>query len=271
MATAVEEAKKVEPKPHISPSQLNMFARCPAQYERRYIKGEIIPPGIAMLQGSAVHKGAEVNFEQKIESREDLPEREIIDVAASAFDVNQAAGYQFTPDEESIGSKKVLGRALDQVVAMAAMHARHQAPAYQPIAVEHYCRIELPQASRDIVAISDLWDDQDRVIDFKTAKRKSRQGDVDSSVQLTVYAAAFQIEQGHLPREVRLDVLVKTATPTRQVLSGARTLPDLQALVNRVNETLRQIEAGIFPPCAPDHWMCDPRYCGYYHTCPYVH
>jgi len=40
----------------ITQSMLGMFLRCPHQFERRYLRGEIIPPGIAARRGSATHE-----------------------------------------------------------------------------------------------------------------------------------------------------------------------------------------------------------------------
>ena len=60
-----EEPKKIE-KPYISPSQLNTFENCGEAYKRRYLDKEIIPPVVAALRGTGVHRGAEMNFVQKI-------------------------------------------------------------------------------------------------------------------------------------------------------------------------------------------------------------
>jgi hypothetical protein len=43
----------------ITQSMLGMFLRCPHQFERRCLLGEIIPPGIAARRGSATHKAAQ--------------------------------------------------------------------------------------------------------------------------------------------------------------------------------------------------------------------
>jgi hypothetical protein len=257
-------------KPHLSATQLDMYARCPEQYRRRYIEGEIIPPGIALIVGGSLHKGAEVNFRQKIETHQDLPAEDIIEIAAEEFSTRTAGEYALTDDEHARGIGVVIGEAKDMTASLARVHALQQAPDYQPVSVEHTTRIVLPKASRDLLAITDLRDDQGRVTDLKTASRRLAPSAVDTSLQLTIYAAAFQVDNGQPPSEVRLDVLTKTKTPARQLLRGRRDERDLQALANRINETLRAIEAGIFPPCPTDAWVCAPKWCGYWATCPYV-
>ena len=54
------------PKPYLSPSQINMYLRCPAAYKYRYVDGLILPPKAALTRGKSVHKGQEHNYNQKI-------------------------------------------------------------------------------------------------------------------------------------------------------------------------------------------------------------
>ncbi len=263
-------------KPHIGATQQTMAGRCLEQYRRRYVLGEVIPPGIAMIQGTAVHVGAAVNFRQKIKSHNDLPCGEIVDAAVAAFDAGLAGGYVLSDDEQCRGAKIVLGEAKDQVAQLAECHADQQAPDYQPVAVEHKTRIVFPGATHDLLAITDLRDDRDRVVDFKTSGKKPPQKDADESVQLTIYAAAFQIETGRPPAEVRLDVVTKTKTAKRHVLSSTRDEHDYRALLSRTNAMLATIaaftEKGVEPwPAAPvGAWWCSDRFCGYFRSCPHV-
>jgi len=182
-------------KPHVSYSQVNMYLRCGEQYRRRYVEGEIIPPGVAMVQGRAVHRAAQANFEQKQQTHRDLPAREIVEIAAAAFEQDVQAGVWFSPEEESVGKEKVLGQAKDATVRLAQAHAQHQAPDYQPQAVEQFFRLELP-APRDVVGVVDLVDQEGRVVDLKTTTRRLSQERADKSLQLTLYAASYHQHTG---------------------------------------------------------------------------
>jgi CRISPR/Cas system-associated exonuclease Cas4 (RecB family) len=258
-------------KPYLSPSQIDMFCRCPEQWRRRYIEGERIPPGIAMLKGTGVHGAARANFQQKVESHVDLPPGDIVDAAVATFEQELHGGYQLTDDEGRRGPDIVLGEAKDEVRDMAEFFAGNQAGDYQPILVERSIRIELPQCSHDLLGVIDLADDLYRVTDFKTSKKRKSQDDADTSVQLTIYAAAFHAEMGTAPTEVRLDTIVKTAKKTeRQVLPSSRGAADFEALANRINSVAHAIQSGSFPPAPPGAWWCSPAYCGYWSTCRYV-
>jgi hypothetical protein len=266
MSTATQPTSK----PHISATQLEMFWRCPEQYRRRYIEGERLPPGVALLVGSGMHIGAQVNFAQKIETHKDLLSAHIVQAAIHGFENRVAGdGFLLSEEEASRGAKVVLGEAKDLTAKLAGAHAEHQAPDYQPVAVEHTTRIVFPNASHDLLGVTDLRDDQDRVTDFKTAKSKPPADDAERSTQLTIYAAAFQIENARPPSEVRLDVITKTKTPGRHVLVSHRDRSDFAVLANRVNVTLAAIKAGVFPPASPGNWACSAKWCGFALTCPY--
>lgn len=258
-------------KPHISPSQLESYCRCPEAYRRRYLDGQVIPPGIAQMKGTGFHRGAELNMRQKLESHRDLPTSDIVDCAIASFAENVKVGCELTADERSRGKDIVVGEAVDALRTMATVHAEKQAPEYQPVLIEEKVRIELPNAPRDLLGIIDLADDKQRVVDFKTGGKKKTQNDADDSVQLTVYAAAYHARTGRPPSELRLDTVVQTKTKTfSQVVSTTRGEPDFSALANRINAVTKSIEAGSFPPATPQSWWCSDRYCGYHSTCPYV-
>lgn len=263
--------QKTDAKPHVSASQLESYCRCPEAYRRRYLDGDVIPPGIAILKGKGFHAGAETNMRQKITTRTDLPAGEIIDAAMAAFESGTHGGYSLSDEERGRGSIAVLAEAKDDLAELAQVHAKQQAPDYQPVLVEQMVRIELPDAPRDLLGIIDLADELDRVTDFKTAGKKKSQADADDSVQLTVYAAAFHAHQGRPPSEVRLDSVVQLKTKTdRQVLVSSRTEADFSALAHRINAVTNGIQLGSFPPATPGAWWCGPKWCGYFSSCPYV-
>lgn len=258
-------------KPHLSQTQINLHNKCPAAYERRYVNGEIIPPGVSQLKGSGVHAAAENNFRQKITSHIDLPVDDMADMAVSQFEQRVAQeGVSLDPDEKSRGKLKVLGEAKDATVRMAKFHAYEQAPSYQPVLVEERVRIGLPGA-HDLVVILDLADDRDRIVDFKNGKKRYSQADVDSSVQLSVEAAGFQAITTRRPKALVLDTIVTGARQfERHKLTTTRDRDDRLALAHRVDAVSRAIQTGIFPPAAPGVWWCSAKWCGYHATCPFV-
>jgi hypothetical protein len=216
-----------------------------------------------MISGTGVHAGAEVNFRQKIETRIDLPPDDIVDASVDGFDRALAGGVEIGPDDETPD------QARDWVAKLARLYADDVAPLYQPRFVEQQVRIELP-GSHDMVGILDMADDAGRVVDLKTTSKAKSQAEADSSPQLTFYAAAHKVLTGSIASEVRLEVLVKSKAPKRVMLASRRGPADFAALANRINAATSAIAAGAFLPAEPGSWMCSPKWCGYYRTCPYV-
>jgi CRISPR/Cas system-associated exonuclease Cas4 (RecB family) len=266
--------------PHVSASQLDMLSRCGEQYRRVYLEGERLPPGIALVKGTGLHGGAETNFRQKIDSHADMKLRDIVDASVAAYDEAIAGGVSFTPGEANRGAGLVLAEGRDDVAELATVHAKHQAPQYQPLAVEQEVRLELPGKPLlgyvDLIAEANYVDGKPpaekvvAVVDLKTSGKRKSQREADTSTQLTVYAAAAPTLGIHAD-EMRLDVLVQTAGGThRQVLSTQRDSRDYAALAARLNAYHAILASGTFVPASPLSWWCSPRWCGFFRTCPYV-
>lgn len=260
----------MEKKKYLSPTQLDTYARCGEQYRRRYLLGDKVPPGIAALKGRAVHKGAETNWRQKIESHADLSASQIKEASAAAFEDEKKGGFLLTADEQSQGLQKTLGVALDRTVVLANVFAEKVAPIHQPKLVEETFRIEIPHAPFDISGRLDMMNDKNAISDLKTSGKRKSQSEVDDSVQLTIYSIGGQALTGSPVENVELDVLVDTKEPQHQKLVSTRGRKDFEALVNRINMVTRGIEAGVFTPAVPGSYYCSPRWCGYWSTCPFV-
>jgi len=255
-------------RPHVSPSALDTYLRCPEQYRRAYILKEKIPPGIALLKGSAVDAAASVNYEQKIESHEDLPEAQLLEAAATGFEEAAAGGVFFAPDEAS-AVDKTLATAKDLAIGMTRAFRREIAPKVQPKLVQPWFRIEIPKASHDLLGRIDVADAEGWVRDTKTSGKRKYQDEIDRSDQMTFYALGHRQLTGERPAGVAMDVLIGTKVPSAQILTSTRDEKDVRVLLNRVNAMLAGVKAGSFPPCAVGSWCCSPKYCGYAKDCPY--
>lgn len=261
-------------KPTLSHSRVDSYQTCGYAYYRAYIMGDYKPPGIFMLRGSGMHKAAEVNFNQKIETHKDLPLDDIIEIAVTGFEQRMVEdGLSMTPAEQKRGHKVVVSEAKDSTAVHARIFGEKQAPDYQPVWVEEKYRIELPESSHDLTGVIDIFDDQYRVMDFKTSGRKKRQADVDTSFQLQCYSLAVYKRTGAVPAEAGLDVSIHrdSGSTDRQVLTTQHTVEDLEVMVNRINAVLHGINSGVFPPAKAGSWKCTARYCGYAadQSCPY--
>jgi len=196
-----------ERKPHFSYSQMNMFQRCPKQYEYRYIKGLKMPPNIAMNSGKAIHEALEYNALHKLRTTEDIPMADLLDISGDSHD-------KYMGQVEDL-DKKAAGTNKDENQGIVTLYRRVQAPHITPIAAEREFRIELPEDDGGIYKpvigfIDSLAEVPDvrpgppggRIIaleDYKRVSRKKQQAEVDLSPQLTLYDYVYDTEVGQLP------------------------------------------------------------------------
>jgi hypothetical protein len=261
----------VNTKPYISQSQLTMFERCGEQYRRRYIMKEVIPPGITLIRGTSVHKGAQQNFTYKLKKKKDMKASDVIEIAVQTYEDELKKGILLTHDEKRIGQKKVKGITKDTIVRMTGIFCKNIAPKYMPKFVEEEHRISWPEKKYDLLAKMDICDVKDVIVDIKTSTRKKNQLEVDTSEQLSFYAMVFKALTGRLPKGVSFETIIANkGTLETQKLSSMRSLEDLRVILRRINAMVDAMDAQIFVPTSPTNWWCSPRYCGYYYQCRFV-
>jgi hypothetical protein len=252
----------------ITQSMLSMFLRCPHQFERRYLKGEIIPPGIAARRGSATHKAAQLNHEQKLHCQTDLPVGDLQDAARDHYLTLIREEGVFIPKDQLRDKDKLLASGLDATVRLTKLYRESLAPAIQPLWVEEKLTLnaglDLPLQGTIDVLTNDNW-----LPDLKTADKSKGPKDADYSLQLTFYAGLVAHQTGTWPKKVSLEILVNNKEPKLQSLPTTRGPKDWGNLLLRVNFMIAQIETGLFPPCDPSAWICSPNWCGYFWTCTY--
>ena len=253
-------------KPHLSASSLGLFAKCPEAYRRRYVEGERSKTNIAMGIGKAFHKSVEANMKSKIDHGTELPLDDLKEIGRDSL--SDAIKDCDESDDD--------GKLMKDVESQIEFHVLHQAPDYQPNAIEVPFRIELDACGHDYVGFIDmtgtLIDSGDPVIvDWKTSKKKPAKDSQHDSLQLTGYFASQAMELGEKV-ELRLDYITSGKTKrVRHVLATRRDADDVAALAQRIHIASKTIEAGIFPPAASDSaWWCGASWCQYHSTCKYV-
>jgi len=254
----------------ISASKLDTWERCRESWRRRYIEGEKVPPGVAIHRGRGPHFAAKVNFEQKVDSHRDLPVTEMVELAVEHFRESVGRGISFTREEDHVGHDVVVGRGVDSVRGLAELFAVKVAPKYQPLLVEKRFTLTLPSRGYKLNGVVDWIAEGDVVTDLKTSARKIKDVMVTRSPQLTAYALYHAGVFGHLPRKVRLEGLIDKEVPVLQTLESTRTRNDVALLLRRIDAMVAGVRSGTFGPAPFDSWKCDPRFCGFYSTCPYV-
>ena len=266
-------------KPHISISALGMAEGCGEQYRRRYVLGEKIPPGIALIVGSATHGAINADLTSKKDTGELLPDEQIADEARDAFThAVERGGILLTDEEAKLGEKQVKADGIDKAVRLSRLHHKQQAPLLQPTHIEREWWLNIDGFPFDVMGYLDIQEGLKALRDTKTSGKTpptTRVGNLelnaaDISDQLTAYVMAIKYADGQLPEKVTLDYLIDTKEPALKVFESTRREEDFMPLLERMFALSRSIEAGVFLPTQPNDWRCNPKWCGYYGTCKFI-
>lgn len=195
-------AERRPEKRHLSFTQLNMFLRCPRQYEYRYIRGIKVPPLGAMVQSRVWHETVERNYRQKIQSDRDLALGKMQEFFAAQFDVALASEeVAFEPDEKPSKLK-------DQGTAIVVAHHKTIAPEVRPLLVEERFTVDLGEDFPfDLVGVWDLVERDGSIADNKAYGKTPRHEDLDKDLQFTAYALGFRATRGEIEPGLRMDAI----------------------------------------------------------------
>jgi len=256
----------------IHQSSLSTALRCGEQFRRRYIDGEIIPPGVAAGRGTGVHEANRVNLTQKIKSGKDLSLDDLQDACRDGYMKAFRNGVYMTKEDEPAKSR-ILNDGLNDALRCTKIYRDNVAPEIEPVSVEDPFEIDvgLPLNLAGTVDIQ-----RKRIInDLKTTSMKWPEDRIKNEIQPIFYSFVKEYIEKERP-EFRYDILIarrgKDGNPTSedyQPLKLTATDKDYNALFAKISVFLKMLEAGIFPPCNPSDWVCSPKWCGYYATCIY--
>lgn len=268
-------------KPQLTVSMVEMLFRCGLQFQRRYgvrfgvwHSEEVIPPGIALGVGIAVHKSVEANLRKKMETGRPLQAGEAETVAYDHLDNMFETAEMMFSDDEAADLKGTMGAALDQAVALSRLHYAQVAPSIDPVALEEPFVIELANYPIDLAGRKDIRVKDGSLRDTKTSGKTPAETD-GWTPQMAMYSLSEKIERKALPPRVSLDFLIKTKTPKVVTLTTEKpTEAMIQPLLRRVERATEIIDAvksgkQAFAPAQANDWVCTSRFCGFAQSCPF--
>jgi len=268
-------------------SMLSMLSKCGEMARRRYVEGEKMRPGVALIVGTAVHRGADVALTRLIQTGELAPVEEVQEAAAASFEKawsgdesvrdgempdDACAGQEPLLDEEDIsrGVAVVKAEAKDEAVRLVALHRREVAPSLRPIAVERRMRLVLDGFPFDLEGTIDV-EEEHAIRDLKTSAKAPAPDLAFGNPQLAFYSMVRTAIDGKRPLFVALDVLVKNKTP-KYVQVGAPAPRTDAAILSRIERAAHVFEKEAFyptDPSGPSGWVCSSRYCPFFESCPW--
>lgn len=254
------------PVDNLSVSSINLFARCPEKWRRRYIDNEYEGPvSPAMVLGGAVGAAEGHAYQHQIDEGERPPSTLVQDVFSDEFDYR-------TESEEINWHGDTPGEAKDAGVAAVKAYDLLIVPTVTPVAVERRFQLQLEGVEWGVSGYFDVEDSDGLVRDLKVKGRKMSPADAAQDLQPTVYLLARKAE-GQPAAGFVFDTMVRTRTPYAEVVPTDRTDRQLDSFTRRLYsiaaEMAWRIDSGNWTGAAPGHWACSERMCGYFNRCEY--
>lgn len=239
---------------HMSPSAINMYLRCPRQYEYRYVKGEKVPPDGGLVAGIAFHNAAEAALITKRDEDRVVSGEEAAEIARD----EAAAGLEDAVLEEG----QTPGAIKDKAARLSEAWADQLLPEQKPVEVEQSWETMIDDVK--VVGRIDMVDENGVVKDWKTSsKAPPSPATLAANPQTGLYALANEtndVTYAYIVDNKSGVKCVEVPVP-KELTERAK---DLSAEL--VVDVATAVRKGIFPR-NQSGWWCSPRWCGYYGQC----
>jgi hypothetical protein len=246
-----------------------MWLRCGEQFRRRYIEGEVIPPGVAARRGSAVHKAAEKNHRYKMVAKADLPLEDLQETARDEYTRLVRDEGVFIPRDSLSEAEKLIAGGLDEAVMATKTYRSEVAHQIVPVQVEVTLEANPYNAPLPLRGTLDVIEEGRIITDLKTMKRKDQEW-ADRDLQPTFYSVLHWATTGHWPEQFKYHIIPPGKKALAFCMTTNRGVREGNILARYLQAFFKSLESGDFYPADPGHWVCNPEYCGYFLTCPYV-
>lgn len=259
-----------QPKRTISCSALQRYWKCPEQYRIRYqdMKGKPEPKSLALVEGSAFHAGIESAVQDKIAGVPIDLEKALVAVRRSV--VSDYENPDTPSDADELSRDIYLSGSLQRAAEAAKWYIESQMERLRPLASEESFEIPIEDTGWYLNGKIDLLETDSTIRDFKLSGRAPDVDIADKSVQLTIYALAFWLENDHkLPRSLELDYTITTKRTHGLVRASTRTEKQVLVMLERIKRTIKAIETGEFPPANPESLWCSHKWCPFFAQCPF--
>lgn len=239
----------VAPGDVLSPSQVSTITDCAYRWRAKHVLKMPEPPTSSQILGKAVHNALAANFDQKCDTKVDLPVMGVEALYREAWAV-LSAGTEFREDEDP----DELGKTGDALVSK---YMEEAAPRIEPAAVE--MRVEGVIASVRVVGYIDLLDVDGCVIEIKTAKARPRNINPMHRFQVATYRYLSPLARG----TGRIDTLVKTKFT--QLIQQAFSISgqELRAIQTLYREAQKLMRGSVHLPNRHS-MLCSRRHCAFW-------
>lgn len=275
------------PKEYLSASQIKLYQKCGKKYEYIYVLGQRPKNNkinINMLQGISIHKTNQMLYEDKIQAKQSLSNRQVAELVVYNFDESEKEAV------EQKGLEKVEEKEKDlyygEIIIPACNYADAVVPHVIPVATEMEFKYE-SKCGVEILMYIDLikqLNEEDArsrgIVDYKISAKRWALPQLLGDLQFMIYTKALGI------KDIEIHNLVKGSkkspikstykeeyTEVSDLASNLRCVKtrypenEYDHLESIIEMTAKGISAGIFMPADPSSWVCTPKFCEYYQEC----
>lgn len=253
---------------HLSASQLTLFQRCAEHWRRRHIENERLPLTIPAHVGRAVRETVLLSLRHRMDTGLPMTPEHLRDVAVDAYARSLKNGVYVAPEELS-SARAALADGRNSVATLAELFRRELSPRLRPADVDRRVLLDLGLPLPVLVTLDCITPEGD-LQQVATASRRWSADRLNGSPAHALRREALRRHGGTPAARLFVNVLVDSKTPALQILEAPHSPEELAVVLRRFRLMLSSVAAGIFPPAAPESWICTPRWCGYFYSCPHV-
>lgn len=266
--TAVGKSPYTLPQGYLSYSQVDLYQKCGARYEMKYVQKRATRTSSSQARGKTVHSVLEQLH--RLRKYGEVPSWNLTKgLIEDALKENMREVEEWDDKVSSVEHARVGAEAALKI------YVDTRLPIMDVRAIETKIEININERVPFlgyIDVIEDggvdpgpghLYGPADSVRDVKTTTKEYGKGEIINSLQLSLYAGATNVPS------VAYDLLITPPKgPARYVEhTSSRTATEIQHAFDVVEDAARGISAGIFPRTSPQNWMCSPKWCPYFQQC----
>lgn len=253
-------------RPYLSASRVKTWVECPERYRFQYVECVAAPVTPPLVIGSVVHEVIEMNLRRIVRNLKPLTGEALSEAvyAAWKFRVANEGGRIDWGDDDHPMSAEVAHLQMSRTLAQS--HADLILPHLHPRDIETRFEVSLGDSFPFVLfGYYDLIETDDTIVDHKTYARPKARSEIDSDLQLTIYAFAFWLAHGREAPGLRLDCMYKDpGAPVRaEMVETSRTREDFERLVAVLEAMASSLQRGRYD--ATPGTAC--RWCPYKTAC----
>lgn len=246
----------------IRSSSIYSYIECPARFYFQNIEKVKTPNKLALAFGTSIHKTLEMNFRQKIDTREDLGLNDVKDYYSSVAD------QEFSAVDKTEFAEEKPGEVKDSGIELIEMYHKNVSPRIQPAQVELEVKVRFKGMPIGLSGTIDLIDEDNVLVDHKTSSRDMQSVTEGYQVQVGgAYPILARAYTGNPVSAVRIDGLIRRNRKQPEgLIRHLQVIPDEGHFFRIFEQVTAGIQQGVFFPnrgCM----FCSRKYCKFWNEC----